>query len=194
MPTPPRTSLEEIVVAGRTILDAEGLSGLTMDRVAGAVGVRGPSLYKRVRDRGDLVHLIANAAATELGDLVHAAATTGDPRRDLRAMVDALRAFAHARPASYGLLFDRLPDAWRPDRELIERAVDPLFLTIAALAGPEHELEAARTVVAWARGFIEMELSGAFKLGGDVEDAYRFGVERLIAAIELPGSGRARTG
>ena len=50
---------------------------------------------------------------------------------------------------------------------------------------PEHELEAARTVVSWARGFIEMELSGAFKLGGDVEDAYRFGVERLIAAIEL---------
>jgi AcrR family transcriptional regulator len=193
MPTPPRTSLEEIVGAGRTILDAEGLAGLTMDRVAAAVGVRSPSLYKRVRDRGELVHLIANAAATELGDLVRAAATTGDPKRDLRAMVDALRAFAHARPASYGLLFDRLPDTWRPDRELVERAVEPLFRTIAALAGPEQELEAARTVVAWARGFIEMELSGAFKLGGNVEDAYRFGVERLIAAIELPRSGRARS-
>jgi AcrR family transcriptional regulator len=156
-----------------------------MDRVATAVGVRGPSLYKRVRDRGALVHLIANAAAAELADLVQRAATTGDPRRDLRAMVDVLRAFAHAKPASYGLLFDRLPDAWRPDRELVERAVEPLFRAVAALAGPEHELEAARTVVSWARGFIEMELSGAFELGGDVEEAYRFGVERLTAAIEL---------
>jgi AcrR family transcriptional regulator len=185
MPAPPRTSLEEIVAAGRQILDAEGLDRLTMDCVATAVGVRAPSLYKRVRDRGELIHLIANSAATELTDLVERAATTGDPRRDLRAMVDALRAFAHAKPASYGLLFDRLPDAWRPDRDLIERAVAPLFRAVAALAGPGHELEAARTVVAWTRGFIEMELSGAFKLGGDVEDAYRFGVERLIAAIEV---------
>jgi AcrR family transcriptional regulator len=185
MPAPPRTSLEEIVAAGRQILDAEGLDRLTMDRVAASVGVRGPSLYKRVRDRGELIHLIANAAAAELADLVEAAATTGDPRRDLRALVDALRRFAHAKPAAYGLLFDRLPDAWRADRELIERTVEPLFRTVAALAGPKHELEAARTVVAWARGFIEMELSGAFKLGGDVEEAYQFGVDRLVAAIAL---------
>src|SRR5262245_65336991 len=115
MPTPPRTSLDEIVRAGREILDAEGLERLTMDRVAVAVGVRGPSLYKRVRDRGELIHLIANAAAEELCDLVEGAATTGDPRKDLRAMVDVLRAFARSKPGSYGLLFDRLPDPWRPD-------------------------------------------------------------------------------
>ena len=189
MPTPPRTSLDEIVAAGRQILDADGLDGLTMDRVAAAVGVRGPSLYKRVRDRGELIHLIANSAATELADLVEKAASSGDPLRDLRAMVDALRSFAHGNPASYGLLFDRLPDAWRPDGDLVERAVRPLFRAVATLAGHEHELEAARTVVAWARGFIEMELSGAFQLGGNVEDAYQFGVDRLIAAIELR-SGR----
>jgi AcrR family transcriptional regulator len=193
MPAPPRTSLDEIVAAGRQILDAEGLERLTMAQVASAVGVRGPSLYKRVRDRGELIHLIANAAATELVDLVERAASSGDPHRDLRAMVDALRKFAHKNPASYGLLFDRLPDAWRPDRELIERAVEPLFRTVGALAGREHELEAARTVVAWARGFIEMELSGAFQLGGNVEDAYEFGVERLIAAIELRSGRRAAT-
>jgi AcrR family transcriptional regulator len=185
MPTPPRTSLAEIVAAAREILDAEGLDRLTMERVAAAVGVRGPSLYKRVRDRGELIHLIANAAATELAELIEAAATTGEPRRDLRAMVDAIRAFAHAKPASYGLLLDRLPDAWRPDRELIDRALEPIFRTIAVLTGPDHQLEAARTLVSWTRGFIEMELLGAFTLGGNVEDAYRFGVERLIAAIEL---------
>jgi len=183
VPTPARTSLDEIVAAGREILDAEGLDGLTMDRVARAVGVRGPSLYKRVRDRGELIHLIANAAALELGDLVGEAATTGDASRSLRAMVDALRAFARAKPSSYGLLFDRLPDTWRPDRPIVERVVAPLFRTVAVLAGPERELEAARTVVAWARGFIEMELADAFQLGGSIEDAYEFGIERLIAAI-----------
>ena len=51
MPTPARTSLEEIVGAGRAILRAEGLEGLTMQRVAAAVGVRAPSLYKRLPGR-----------------------------------------------------------------------------------------------------------------------------------------------
>ena len=183
MPTPARTSREAIVAAGRTILDSDSLDGLTMSRVASAVGVRSPSLYKRVRDRGELVHLIANAVAEDLGDRVRAAATTGDPRRDLRAMVDTLRAFAHERPESYRLLFSRLPDAWRADPDLAARAVEPLFRAIGELAGPDHELEGARTVVAWARGFIDMELSGSFKLGGDVERAYAFGADHLIAAI-----------
>ena len=190
MPAPPRTSLEAIVRAGRTIVDDGSLEDLTMGRVAHAVGVRGPSLYKRVRDRGALVHLIANDVATELGHLVEEAASTGDARTDLHAIVDAFRAFAHRHPAAYGLLFERLPEAWRADPELSERAVQPVFQAVARLGGPGHELEAARTLVAWARGFIDMELSGAFALGGDVEAAYRYGAETIIAAIEL-GSTRS---
>lgn len=191
MPTPSRTSLEAIVAAGRAIVDAESLEALTMERVAAAVGVRAPSLYKRVRDRGSLIHLIANDVAIELGDRVEAAATTGDPRTDVRAMVGALREFAHAQPSSYGLLFERLPETWRADRALAERAVQPLFQAVAALAGDEHQLEAARTIVAWTRGFVDMELADAFKLGGDVEAAYEYGVERLIDAI---AAGRADHG
>ncbi len=51
MPTPARTSLAEIVAAGRGILTGEGLDGLTMQRVAEETGVRAPSLYKRVSGR-----------------------------------------------------------------------------------------------------------------------------------------------
>jgi len=52
------------------------------------------------------------------------------------------------------------------------------------LAGPDRALEAARSTVAWARGFIEMELTGAFRLGGDVEAAYQYGIERITDAVE----------
>ena len=58
--------------------------------------------------------------------------------------------------------------------------------------GPEHALEAARTVVAWAHGFITMELAGAFSLGGDIDRAYAFGIERLAAALTQADSTRAR--
>jgi AcrR family transcriptional regulator len=183
MPTPSRTSLEAIVAAARAIVDAESLDGLTMDRVARAVGVRAPSLYKRVRHRGELIHLVANDVAIDLADRVRGAANTGDPRNDVRAMVGAFRAFAHAHPSAYELLFAPMPEEWRADRGLTERAAEPLFRAVAGLAGQGHQLEAARTIVAWARGFIDMELADTFQLGGDVEAAYEYGVERLIDAV-----------
>ena len=64
MPTPDRTSLADIVAAARQILESEGLAGLTMQAVAQRVGVRAPSLYKRVRNRDDLIRLVTEAPCT----------------------------------------------------------------------------------------------------------------------------------
>jgi hypothetical protein len=47
-------------------------------------------------------------------------------------------------------------------------------------------LEAARTITAWANGFISMELAGAFKLGGDIDRAYEFGITCLTDALGGP--------
>jgi AcrR family transcriptional regulator len=186
MPTPARTSVAAIVQAGRAILEADGVDGLTMQRVARAVGVRPPSLYKRVRDRAELVRLIAGDVAHELTVTLDEAAASGNPRDDLRGLAHAFRAFARTHPEGYRLLFARLPDGSGLDPELNARASAALLRTAAALAGPDHALEAARTVVAWATGFISMELADAFRLGGDVDRAYAFGIERLADAIAAP--------
>ncbi|MBI3748319.1 MAG: WHG domain-containing protein [Chloroflexi bacterium] len=183
MPTPARTSTDAIVAAGRAILDADGLEALTMSRVAAAVGVRAPSLYKRVRGRSELVRLIANDVAIELAHTLDAAATAKDPAAGLRAIAVAFRAWALAHPEAYHLLFDRLPDDARVDPQVNARSADALLRTAAELAGERHALDAARTVVAWANGFLNMELAGAFRLGGDVDEAFDFGVERLTRAI-----------
>jgi AcrR family transcriptional regulator len=183
MPTPSRTSIDEIVAAGRAILESEGLDGLTMQRVATAVGVRAPSLYKRVRGRSALIRLIANDIAGELTVAIDAAASTGDPRRDLRAIAETYRAFALAHPASYGLLYANLPAEMRVDPELNARASEALLRVVGDLAGHDRRLEAARTIVAWANGFLAMELAGAFRLGGDVDRAFHYGIDRLTTAI-----------
>jgi AcrR family transcriptional regulator len=188
LPTPRRTSVEQIVLAGRGILEEEGLESLTMQRVAQAVGVRAPSLYKHVRDRGDLIRLIGNDAARELGRRIDQAAGTGDPPEALRAMAYEFRAFAHADPQAYRLLFARLPEDWRADPALLAGAIEAVMDVIGRLVGREHTLEAARTFVAWAHGFVSMELAGAFRLGGDVDAAFAYGVDRLIAGFERTGS------
>ena len=187
MPTPARTSIDALVTAGRSILEAEGLDGLTMQRVATAVGVRAPSLYKHVRDRWALVRLIATDVAQELTASLEAAATTGDPRTDLRALAVTYREFARGHPEAHGLLFARLPQPARVDAAVNARAAEPIVRTAAALAGPYHALEAARTVVAWTIGFVGMELAGGFRLGGDVEEAFDYGIERLTVSIDRDG-------
>jgi len=180
MPAPARTSTTAVVTAGRTIVEREGLAGLTMQAVADAVGVRAPSLYKRVRDRAALVRLIADDLAAELADQLDLAATTGDPVLDLRAVASAFRAFAHANPTAYPLLFDPRPG---PSPEALDRSSAAVLAVAAALAGEDRALPAARTFVAWATGFVSMELAGAFQLGGEVEEAWEYGVSLMAESL-----------
>jgi AcrR family transcriptional regulator len=183
MPTPDRTSLDEIIQAGRDILESAGIARLTMQAVADRVGVRPPSLYKRVRSRDDLVGLIAEATVQDLGERLGTVGSSADPRRDLAELARAFRAFAHARPAGYQLIFAPRPDIARPSLDSLTRATAPVMRVAANLAGEQHVLEAARTITAWANGFISMELAGAFKLGGDIDRAFEFGIACLADAL-----------
>jgi len=191
MPTPDRTSLDEIVQAGRDIMESAGVARLTMQAVADRVGVRPPSLYKRVRSRDDLVGLVAEATVRDLSARLETVGAGADPRRVLAELARAVRVFAHAHPVGYQLIFAPQPDVARPSPDSLTRAVAPVMRVAAALAGEAHALEAARTITAWANGFISMELAGAFQLGGDIEQAYEFGIRCLTDALDArPPAGR----
>lgn len=186
MPTPDRTSLPAIVAAGQHILESHGLEAVTMAAVAARVGVRPPSLYKRVRNRDELIRLIAESAATDLGTHLAASDPGGDdPRVRLNGLLRALRGFAQSRTDAYRLVFTPLTASEGLSRELLEATSAPLFSAVGELADPNQVLEAARTLTAWASGFIAMELSGAFRLGGDVDAAFDYGIDRLTDAIAL---------
>lgn len=185
MPTPDRTSLDEIVAAARALLDADGVDGVSMRAVADRVGVRAPSLYKRVRSRDDLLLLLAESTVDELAarlEAVDAAGAGQEPTDRLAALARAVRQFALDRPAAYGLVFAP-PAGVRLPPERLARSTAPLFALTSALAGPDDALEAARTVTAWATGFIAMELAGSFRLGGDVERAFDFGITSIGTAL-----------
>jgi len=183
MPTPSRTSFDEIVAAGRILIEASGPEGLNMQEVARMVGVRAPSLYKHVAGRDMLIRRVAEQVVGDLASVLEGAVTGSDPSRDLIALANEFRRFAHANPGAYRLLFRPMPAEWRPDSLLLTAAAAPVVRTASALVGTEHSLEAARTVTAWAHGFVSMELSGAFRMGGDVEAAFGFGLETLSRAL-----------
>lgn len=186
MPTPARTSLDEIVSVGRQVVEADGLDGLTMQKVASVVGVQTPSLYKHVPSRGELVRLIIEEVVAELARSLEKAADGADPRRDLVNLAHAFRDFAHRQPGSYQLVFAPVPEAIGPSTDMLAKASDPVIQACAAIVGHDRSLDAARLLTAWAHGFVTMELTGAFRLDGDIDQAFGYGIERLVAAIELP--------
>lgn len=185
MPAPARTSTDAVVAAGRALLERDGLEALTMAAVAEAVGVRAPSLYKRVASRDALVGMVADQVALELAAEIDAVVTGEDPAGDLRALAAAFRDFARRNPATYPLLFD--PRHGGVSEAARDGSVGAVRRVVARLTGPERELPASRMVVAWANGFVTMELAGAFQLGGDVEEAWEFGVQGLLRALTLDG-------
>jgi AcrR family transcriptional regulator len=169
MPTPDRTSLDEIVAVARDLLERDEL---TMQAVAVAVGVRAPSLYKRVQSRDELVRLVAEATLAEL------ALVDGD----IYAVATAFRAIAHRRPAAFRLV---MGGGVAVNQQAIIAASQPILRAAGSLAGEERALVAARTFTAWANGFIGMELNSGFNLDGPVDEAWDYGLARLIEAISL---------
>jgi AcrR family transcriptional regulator len=179
MPTPDRTSLDAIVLAARDLLEEEGLAALTMSAVAHRVGVRAPSLYKRVASRDRLIQLVAEATLTDLTGRLDADEGVGE-------IANVFRAFGRERPAAFQLVLT--PAAGTPiaDNSFRVNATQPILTSAGRLAGEANALEAARMVVAWATGFISMELNGSFQMGGDVDRAWEYGVARIVDAITAP--------
>ncbi len=152
-----------------------------MQAVADAVGVRAPSLYKRFADRSALLSAVADEVAADLAVATMPPATIRDPRRAVRQMAQRYRAFARHSPRAYQLLFGAAGTQPSPDANA--QAASGVLRVAEALVGTAEALEAARLLVAFAHGFVSMELAGAFRLGGDVDAACDYGLKTLIGGL-----------
>src|ERR1700736_2983617 len=135
MPAHSQTSTAAIVAAGRRLLEERGTDALTMRDVADAVGVRAPSLYKRVRGRSDLFRLILEDVADELTSALDTAAGSGDPVADLRAMTATYRRVAPSHPVAYTLML--APPAVPGATARSVRSSATFLRLVAEVAGPQ---------------------------------------------------------
>jgi AcrR family transcriptional regulator len=183
-PAPPKTSEDEIVREARAIVERDGPDGLSMQAVADAVGVRAPSLYKRFPHRDALLDAVVLGAIADLRTKLVAAARgvpTGRPA--LVAMARAYRTFAKRSPGLYALMFAARPEG--PDvLPARSAAVAPVFAALELLVARDDQLPAARLLTSFLHGFVSMEVAGAFRLGGGVQQAFDFGVEALLSALD----------
>ena len=183
MPAPAKVTDAEVLAAARRLVERDGPHALSMLGVASEVGVRAPSLYKRFADRAALLRAVQREIFAELGQRLEAAAARPGPQQALAAMAESYRAFALARPHLYALMFaSDLPHDAEGD-EARRLAAQPIVSRLGDWVGRHRALPAARVLTAFVHGFVSMELSGAFRLGGDVDAAFQLGLDMLLSSL-----------
>ena len=192
MPAPSKTTDAEIVAAVRRLLESRGRDGFSMNDIASAVGIRAPSLYGRFADRATLFDAVERELWRELARRLAGAVSGRDPIRILTAQAHAYRAFAKSNPEGYALLYRIDADRSEVGVQLRAEAVSPTMPAFVALAGERGALAAARVLTPFLHGFVSMELSGAFRLGGGLDAAFEHGVATILNGIK-PAPRRATT-
>jgi AcrR family transcriptional regulator len=192
LPAPAKVSDEQVVAAARRLVEEHGVAALSMQAVAERVGVRAPSLYKRFRDRADLLAAVEREVLEELEGTLEDAVAKARGKEELVVMARAYRRFAHAHPRLYALIFAPEAPTTEAATELRRRAARPLTDRLASRLGPARALPAARVLTAYLHGFVTMELQGAFRLGGDVAAAFELGLDVLARSLAEPTAAKKR--
>jgi len=184
MSAPPKTSDSEILSAARRILEANGLEAVTMQAVGHAVGIKAPSLYKRYDSRNHLLRALSEQALGQLRTELGCAALSRSARKNVAQMAAVYRQFAKRSPRVYDLIYsgNRSPE-FDPGTAPRHAASARLLEILTGELDQRRALPAARLLVAFLHGFVSMELSGAFRLGGDVDDAFEFGLRTILDAL-----------
>jgi TetR/AcrR family tetracycline transcriptional repressor len=155
---PPSLDAQAIVAAALCLLDDAGLDGLSMRKLAERLGIRAATLYWYVRDKRELLSLLAEAICTEMqpSDLnrpwrVRLAALMVEYRRVLLGHRDAAQVLAATLPAGRHRL--RLVDL------TLSAVLDAGFTAAFAT-------RAARLLVDFTTGFVQEEYIAADRQNG----------------------------
>lgn len=187
-----RAILEE----ARRILVADGYRGLTMRRIAGAVGCTATSIYLYFRGKDDLVQDLIDEGMEALHDrLVAASEAASDPAERLRALCRAYVEFGLGNAEIYEVMFtlhadrmERYPaDRYRRARrslELIAELLDPED----AAGGSSARERMLRATLVWSslHGVVALLLAGRVDASVDRERLVEAAVENAVRGADAP--------
>ena len=189
----PRAGLDAEIVteAAAAIVDTHGLAALTLARVAVALGVAPPSLYKHVGGVEDLTVRVATLAIRRLADGLVAAAVGRSGSRALHAIAQAYRRFAIDHGGLYPLT-QAAPDSTSAEQRIeVERALYVFSAVVAGYGIPDDlSVHAIRLIRSGLHGFADIEARRGFQMSARVDDSFRLLVNALDTALRAL-SGRA---
>jgi len=96
---------QKIANAARELLDKEGAEGVTMRRVATAVGITPMALYRHYSNRDGLLNALADAGFIELAERLDRLRLIGELDRQMMKILDVFLDYAFENPRLFELMF-----------------------------------------------------------------------------------------
>ncbi|MEM6930340.1 MAG: TetR-like C-terminal domain-containing protein [Myxococcota bacterium] len=176
----------QVVQAAVEVVRSEGADALGVSKVAGALGIKPPSLYNHIGSGSALARAVVLEANRGLVESLKAAVRgVHDPGDQLSALAEATRAWALANGGLYTLMARVEPDNDHPDNIPVYRDLLDLFARpLGQLGvGDDDIIHAIRGVRASIHGFVLLESTGQFQLEVDRQRSYRWLVDTVIAGV-----------
>jgi AcrR family transcriptional regulator len=182
MPYPAQIERAGAVAQARQMIEAEGAEALSLHRLAAALGVKAPSLYRYFASKAELLAAVNLETYQGLIGAVQAAvAAEQEPVAQARAMARAYRQFALHNPHIYSLAFSTLQPEERPDPAALEALAVPLQRLMSAISGEADSLAALRGLLALVHGFVMLEIYRQLQRGGSLDQTFEQVVDAYIA-------------
>lgn len=185
MPYPVQITYDSILETARTMIEQSGAEELSLHKLAAALGVKAPSLYRYFNSKTALLQAINTVTVQELSAALQEAAdrTGGSAEERLLAIAHAFRAYAHAHPAAYLLMYGTNDPNIRPDDALLPALALPLQAVFAEAAGEANGLHAMAGGWALLHGFVMLELNAQFRRLDDADTAFEASVRAYLAGL-----------
>jgi AcrR family transcriptional regulator len=188
------STAESIAEAARRLFEEEGAEGVTMRRVADAVGVTPMAIYRHYPSRHALLNSVADAGFEELVTHWKAGQARGDARSRMTALLDGYLDYAFAHPRIFDFLFSEARTDARtfPTDFHARRSPTANLLADVVTAGMERGELAADdvwevTLALWAHahGLICLYRAGRFDLEPEPFRAlYHRSIGRLLDGLD----------
>ena len=181
-PYPLRAGRKNIIEAARLLIEQEGVEELSLAKLANAVGVKAPSLYKHIKNKESLLHAVIEATYQNLFTAYDQALQNSGATAEERilALSDAHYQFAHANPNTYVLAYSTIEPEQFSDTDLLLKQAVQVQDIVSEIAGETNSLTAYRGLLALTHGFVMLELNGQFRRGGDLQQTLRDAVHAYL--------------
>lgn len=181
---------DRVVATAVEIVEADGADALTLARVAAALGIAPPSLYKHVGGLEELRSAVAAVAAQRLADALGTAVQGLAGRDALQALATAYREVGRQGPGLYPMTQEGQSSADAAYRVQAQRALDVVAAALAGYGIPaKRRIDAIRLTRATLHGFVDLELRDGFGLADPVDRSFDVAVEALDAALRQLARG-----
>ena len=180
---PPGDARERVLAVAERIADDEGWDALTMARLAHALGIKPPSLYKHVDSLEALQREIRLIGVQQLSGELEETSRHCSGAEALRELAGVYRGWAKRSPGRYAAQ-TRLPIAGDSEFERVSQQNAELVRRAAGDLGFRDDA----SLILWAavHGFVSLELAGAMTADADV--AFDCLLETLIAGMQRVAS------